>query len=93
MSIQLASKYDPTQPFHQYYDLSAINNETSGITAPAQFSMTQTRNNPYLMAPENYFMSVIRFTMQTPSLPVFIPQALIGQADPNKTAYSLSLAF
>jgi len=93
MSIQLASKYDPTQPFHQYYDLSAINNETSGLTAPVQFSMTQTRNNPYLMAPDNYFMSVVRFTMQTPSLPVFIPQVRIGQALPNQTVYSLSIAF
>ena len=93
MSIQLASKYDPTQPYHVYYDLSAINNETTGTQIPVNFTMTQTRNNPYLMAPENYFMSVSRFTTQTPSLPLFVPQVLIGQANPNKTAYSLSLSF
>jgi hypothetical protein len=93
MSVQLANKYDPTQPFHIYYDLSAINNETTGTTAPVAFSLTQTRNNPYLMSPDNYFMSVVRFTLQTPSLPVFIPQVVIGQALPNKTAYSLTLTF
>lgn len=93
MSVQLANKYDATQPFHIYYDLSAINNETNGSTAPVSFQMTQTRNNPYLMSPDNYFMSVVRFNLQTPSLPVFIPQVQIGQANPNKTAYSLSLSF
>jgi hypothetical protein len=93
MSIQLASKYDPTQPYHTYYDLSAINNDATGISAPVSFQMTQTRNNPYLMAPENYYLSVVRFTLQTPSLPLFIPQVLVGQSDPNKTVYSLSIAY
>jgi len=93
MSIQLANKYDPTQPYHVYYDLSAINNESSGVTAPVNFQMTQTRNNPYLMSPENYFMSVVRFSMMTPTLPLFIPQVLIGQANPNKLAYSLTIGY
>ena len=93
MSIQLASKYDPTQPYHTYYDLSAINDDTTGVSAPVNFQMTQTRNNPYLMAPENYYLSVVRFTLQTPSLPLFIPQVLVGQSNPDKTAYSLSLAY
>jgi hypothetical protein len=93
MSIQLTNKYDPTQPFHIYYDLDAINNETSGNNPPIRFSITDVRNIPYLNSPENYFMSVIRFTIQTPTLPVFIPQILLGQVSVDKTAYSFTLSF
>lgn len=93
MSIQLTNKYDPTQPFHIYYDLDAINNETSGNNPPIRFSITDVRNIPYLNSPENYFMSVIRFTIQTPTLPIFIPQILLGQISVDKTVYSFTLSF
>jgi len=93
MSVQLANKYDPTQPFHIYYDLDAINNETTGNNPPVRFSMTETRNSPFLLSPDNYFMSVIRFSLQTPTLPVFIPQILLGQISPDKTVYSFTMSF
>jgi hypothetical protein len=93
MSVQLANKYDPTQPYHIYYDLDAINNETSGNNPPVKFTMTEVRNQPFLSSPENYFMSVVRFSLQTPSLPVFIPQILLGQLSVDKTVYSFTLSF
>ena len=94
MSVQLANKYDPTQPFHIYYDLDAINNETSGNNnVPVRFSITDVRNSPFLNSPENYFMSVVRFSLMTPTLPVFIPQVQLGQPLPNLLTYSFTASY
>tara|TARA_R110000868_G_scaffold2193_2_gene16722 strand:+ start:786 stop:1955 length:1170 start_codon:yes stop_codon:yes gene_type:complete len=93
MSIQLHNKYDPTQPYHIYYDLDAVNNQTTGGTAPVRFTLTEVRNNPFLMTPDNYFMSVVRFSLQTPTLPVFIPAVELGQANPNQLSYSFTLTY
>jgi hypothetical protein len=80
-------------PTHVYYNLDLVNNETTGISVPQIFSLIETRNSPYLYIPEEYYMSVIRFQLQTPSLPVFIPAILLGQIDVNKTAYSITMTF
>jgi hypothetical protein len=93
MSIQQLNKDNTANPFHIYYNLDLVNNETTGNNTPQIFSMTETRNSPFLMYPENYFMSVIRFQLMTPSLPVFIPAILLGQLDVNKTTYSITMTF
>ena len=90
MSIQLASKYSGTQPYHVYYNMDLLNNNTTTTAIPVNFTYTEVRNSPFLGSPENYFMSVVRFNVQTPTLPIFIPQILLGQADTNKTAYSIT---
>ena len=41
-----------------------------------------------------YFCSIVRFTIQTGNtLPVFIPSVSVGQDNPNKTIYTLSLTY
>jgi hypothetical protein len=92
-SIQEQNKYSKNQPYHIYYDLDFVNNNTSGNNAPAVLSFSDIRNTPYLNCPENYFMSVVRFNLQSPSLPVFIPNTLIGQSNINKLAYSFSMTY
>lgn len=39
-----------------------------------QFSLKDTRSNDFLKSPQDYYMSIVRFNLQTPTLPVFIPQ-------------------
>jgi hypothetical protein len=80
-----------SEPTHIYYNLELVNNETTGNNIPRHFSMIETRNSPYLQTPEDYYMSVVRFQLQSPSLPVFIPAILLGQIDVNKTAYSITM--
>lgn len=80
-----------SEPTHIYYNLELVNNETTGNNTPRNFSMIETRNSPYLQTPEDYYMSVVRFQLQSPSLPVFIPAILLGQIDVNKTAYSITM--
>jgi hypothetical protein len=93
MSIQLKSKISQTQTYHTYYDLEIINNDTTGQNPPQILRFTEIRNSPYLMSPENYFLTVCRFQVQTPSLPVFIPQVQLGQADRNLLIYSFTLTY
>ena len=92
-SIQTLSKYDKTNPYHIYYDLDVVNLDKTGTQSPPILRFIEVRNNPYLNAPENYFLSVVRFSIQTPSLPIFIPLIQTGQPDPNLTIYSVSMSY
>jgi len=77
------------QPTHIYLNLDLVNNSKT-TDQPLVFS--ETRNIPFLPNSNNYFVSVIRFTLQTSnSLPVFIPDILIGQSDVNKTVYKIAI--
>lgn len=91
MSVQLANKYSENQPYHIYYNMDLINNNTSLNSQPVIFNYLETRNQPFLSSPENYFMSVVRFNVQTPTLPVFIPQIDLTSGLVNQTVYSVTL--
>jgi hypothetical protein len=93
MSIQLKSKIDSSQPYHIYYDINMINNDVSEEQKPSPVIFNESRTNPYIASPENYFASIIRFSLQTPSLPVFIPMIEIGQNDVNKTIYKVLMEY
>lgn len=90
-SLQLQTKIDNTQPFHVYYDIEMINiNQVSGEATP-NLIYNQTRNSPFLDCPNNYFVSIVRFNLQTPSLPIFIPQVELNQVNPNKLIYQFTI--
>lgn len=94
MSIQTKSYLDSTQPELIYYDLQCVNNDTENDNPPIPLRFLEVRNNPFLMCPSNYFMSVVRFQIQTgDALPVFIPQVELGQPDVNKTIYTITLQY
>ena len=77
------------ESFHVYLNLDVVNNSTN-TAQPLIFS--ETRTIPFLTNSENYFLTVARFTLQTAnSLPVFIPDILVGQPDPKKTVYQIAL--
>jgi hypothetical protein len=75
MSVQRYNKsLSDVQPFHQYYDMNIINNDSSFPAKPVRFQYKETRSNYFLLSPQDYFMSIVRFNLQTPTLPIFIPQ-------------------
>ena len=77
-------------PTHIYLNLDVVNNSTSK-SQPLVFN--ETRNMPFLTNTQDYFCSVIRLTLQTSnSLPVFIPDILLGQTNVNTTVYAISMA-
>ena len=80
------------EPYHIYYDLNIINNDTNGTRKPPALQFTEIRNNPYLSNPSDYFCSVVRFSLETPTLPVIVPQALVGSPDINKLIYTITFS-
>jgi hypothetical protein len=82
-------------PDHIYYDLSVTNNQYSGAGDPPVLSFTDTRSTPILSNPSEYYCSVIRFSVDTPSLPVIIPQVKVSlsSATTDDTIYSFSMSY
>jgi hypothetical protein len=91
---------------HIYYNITISDDKTGTVSSstgtiveqPTQGSdiplvFNQIRATPYLLRPEEYYLTVIRFTIETPSFPLFIPLVLAGQADVSKTVYSITLTY
>lgn len=75
------------------YDISS-NNAVMPVTTndkELQLVFNQSRAAPYLINPSKYYLSVQRFTIESPSLPMFICQPIVGQANVNKSIYSITL--
>ena len=87
---------DDNDPSHVYYDMNIINNDQIGDKAPPNLIFNDIRSNPILSDPSKYFLSVIRFNIETSNcLPIWIPQIQIGNVynDPNLTVYSFTLTY
>jgi hypothetical protein len=84
----------PEQPDNVYYDL-IITNIQSEKTEPVRIYYNQNRTNPIIDNTGQYELSIIRFSVDTQLLPVFIPFIKTGlsQTDPNLTIYSVSLSY
>jgi len=80
-----------------YYDIQITNVENTSVTPPNVF-FNESRNTPFLMCPENYYMSIIRFTLDTSTLPVFIPTiqtnpTINPSGNLNQTIYSFQFSY
>lgn len=73
-----------------YFDIT-VSNLQSTTTEPPVFYFNEQRSSPFLMNPEEYYLSILRFTVETGTLPVFIPVIQPAQADRDLTIYSLEL--
>jgi hypothetical protein len=89
---QLNEKLNKTRPSNVYYDIAVSNLQSSSVK-PQAFSFQDTRTTPFVMVPEDYTLSIIRFTCGTSSLPVFIPQIQPDQGNRDLTIYSVTLTF
>lgn len=93
-----------TSPTQIYYDLDVVNtfNPSSQLTATNQLNrltFTEVRSSPILDNPSDYFLSIVRFSLDTAgSMPVMLPQIDLEQtlADPNfpnGTIYYVSMKY
>lgn len=88
-----------SSPTQVYYNLDVANEQIGGLgVPPAKLQFTEVRSSNLLDVPSDYFMSIVRFSLDTAgSLPIFLPQIDTQQANdanfPNKTTYLISLAF
>jgi len=75
-----------------YYDIMLSNLNTRTSANPI-LTFQETRSNPFVYCPQNYFLSIIRFSLDTCSLPIFVPTIQASQSDPNLTIYSVSMTY
>lgn len=93
-SLQTSTKFDlNNQPLDIYYDLNILENDRTGLVEPQPINFNEIRNSPFIMNPGNYLMSIVRFEIDTPTLPVFIPFIQTNQGDPNLTVYSFTMTY
>lgn len=88
------------EPTHIYYDLELANQALADTGVPPnRLAFTQVRSSSILDNPNDYFMSIVRFSLDTAgALPAFIPQIDLEQlpADPdfpNQTVYEVTLGY
>jgi hypothetical protein len=80
----------PAIPDHIYYDVLITNfNSTTGTPIPIYFN--ENRTNPIIPTTGEYEMSIIRFQVDTPDLPSFIPVIKPFQNKNNLTEYVITL--
>jgi hypothetical protein len=85
-------------PDQVYFDLTVTNFQNTE-TRPQAFYYNEQRTLPFVNVPEDYYLSILRFTVETGTLPLFIPSiqpaSQQGSApyDVNLTLYSVTLSY
>ena len=81
-----------TDDTHIYYDISIFNNDTSG-DMPVNLAFTEQRSGGSLIEnPQDYYFSIVRFELDTPDLPVFIPRNKAkGTANVNDLIFNIQI--
>lgn len=87
---QLNPFKNAVSPDQVYFDIT-VSNLQSTVTEPPVFYFNEQRSSPFLMNPEDYYLSILRFTVETGTLPVFIPTIQPNQGDRDLTIYSVNL--
>lgn len=75
-----------------YYDVTITNLEGIDSVPPVLY-FNETRNSPFILDPESYYLSIVRFTLDTPSLPVFQPEIVPNQSNRDLTIYTVTLSW
>ena len=80
----------PVDPENVYLDIMTTN-VLGNRTEPLPISFNENRTTPILDNAGDYCMSVVRFSLDTQTLPVFIPLINTAGNDPNETVYYVSM--
>lgn len=82
-------------PDNVYYDISIYNRESTGTTSQL-LTFSETRDTPIISDTSLYELSIVRFQLDTYSLPTYIAEIEsfnTGNTDPDKMIESLSLSY
>ena len=102
--MSFLKKTDPIIPSsgdsHIYYNI-LITNRNTVSTPPKMIIYEQQRVSPFLYNPSDYLFSIIRFSLDSCSLPVFIPtmdlseqgNIIITTGEAQPTIYSVTLTY
>ena len=93
-SNQATTMSYPNQPDKVYYDLviSNLSGNLKGLPPPILF-YNETRSTSLIYDPSSYYLSIVRFSLDTSTLPVFVPEIQLQQDNPNLTVYSFTISW
>jgi len=89
---QLSKIKRNTNPDMVYYDMIATNFQTTTTSNP-NLRFIETRTNPIIQNTGEYYMSIIRFSLDTYDLPNFVCEIQPNQSDPDLSIYSITLEY
>lgn len=80
-----------------YYDVTVANLDSKDNRRPTRTVFNQTRSTPFISDPSKYYLSILRWTLDSYTLPIFIPQmsrtAGVDGHDANETAYTVTMKY
>lgn len=80
-------------PDKVYYDITISNLATTSTAGPTIY-FNETRNSPFILDPASYYLSIVRFTLDTNTLPVIQPDIQPApNSNVNLTNYSITLEY
>ena len=81
-------------PDHVYIDINVYNQPNDVDNAPQFLEYTEQRQSPILpTSSEEWYMSVVRFSLQTSSLPIWYPKIELNQNNPDKLVYVMTVKY
>ena len=89
---QLSSFKKAQNPDMVYYDIVSTNFQTTTTEEPF-LRFNETRTNPIINNSGDYYLSIVRFSLDTYNLPNIICEIQPNQGDPNLSIYSLTLEY
>jgi len=89
---QLSQFKKAQNPDMVYYDIVSTNFQSTSELDPF-LRFNETRTNPIIANSGEYYMSIVRFSLDTYNLPNFICQIQPQQGDPNLSIYSVTLEY
>jgi hypothetical protein len=83
---------DSSEPENIYLDIlmTNVNNEN---TSPIPINYYAVRDTPIIKTPSDYEMSIVRFSLDTTTLPVIVPIIQYNQSNTDLTIYSVTLEY
>jgi hypothetical protein len=79
-----------TSPDRIYYDIQVQNYQSTTTESP-MLTFSESRTIPIVTRADDYYLSIVRFQLDTYSLPTFIADIQPAQSDPNKMIHSVTL--
>lgn len=91
--MSFKSRITNLSPDHFYLDLTMLNNDQVGNKNSVFLNFAEQRDIPILDDPEQWHLSVVRFHLDTPNLPLIQFQVQEGQSNINLGIYSVTLKY